>query len=87
VQELVPLGLGFVLGTGLGLLRPSLRLPIGAALAIVLGVLATVVTGEAETSWAFVLVDIPTVALAAVLGLVAGRHLASADGRLPGRPG
>lgn len=28
--ELVPLGFGFLIGTALGLLRPSLRLPVGA---------------------------------------------------------
>jgi hypothetical protein len=84
MQELVPLGLGFLLGAGLGLLRPSLRPPIGAALAIVFGVLATAVTGEAKTSWAFVLVDIPIVAIAAALGLVAGRRLSPAHRRMAG---
>lgn len=84
MQELVPLGLGFLLGTALGFLRPSLRLPIGAALAIVLGVVATAVTGEAKTSWAFVLIDIPIVAVAATLGLVVGRQLRPAYRRMPG---
>jgi hypothetical protein len=75
VQELVPLGLGLALGIGLGVLRPSLRLPVGALLAVCLGVLATLVTGEAEISWAFVLVDIPLVAVAAALGVMLGRRL------------
>ena len=73
--ELVPLGLGLALGIGLVLLRPSLRLPVGAVLVVCLGVLATVVTGEAQISWAFVLIDIPLVAVAAVLGLIVGRRL------------
>jgi hypothetical protein len=84
VQELVPLGLGFLLGTGLGLLRPSLRVPVGAALAIVFGTLATTLTGEAEVSWAFVLIDVPTVTVAAALGLAAGRQLSTAPRHMAG---
>lgn len=75
MQELVPLVSGFAVGLVLGALRPSLRLGVGAALAVVLGVLATVVTGELETSWAFVLVDIPLVALASVCGLLVARRV------------
>jgi hypothetical protein len=78
VEELVPLGFGLLLGTVLGVLRPSLRLPLGAPLAAALGVLATIVTGESAISWAFVLVDVPLVAVSAVLGLVAGRRLGPA---------
>jgi hypothetical protein len=74
VQELVPLISGFAAGVALGALRPSLRLSVGACVAVVLGILATVVTGEFKTSWAFVLVDIPLVALAAVCGLAASRQ-------------
>ncbi|MGH2822462.1 MAG: hypothetical protein ACRDLY_05445 [Thermoleophilaceae bacterium] len=65
---------GFAVGLALGALRPSLRLPVGAALAVVLGVLATVVTGEFKTSWAFVLIDVPLVAVAAVCGLALARQ-------------
>jgi hypothetical protein len=74
VEELVPIVSGFAVGLALGALRPSLRLPIGAALAVVLGVLATVVTGEFRTSWAFVLIDIPLVAITAVSGLALARQ-------------
>ncbi|MGH2716234.1 MAG: hypothetical protein ACRDM7_20595 [Thermoleophilaceae bacterium] len=74
MQELVPLVSGFAVGLALGALRPSLRLPVGAALAVVLGVLATVVTGEFKTSWAFVLIDVPLVAVAAVCGLALARQ-------------
>jgi hypothetical protein len=76
MQELFPLACGLVLGALLGALRPGLRLPIGAALAIVLGVLATVATGEFKTSWSYLLIDIPLVAFAAAVGLVAGRQMA-----------
>jgi hypothetical protein len=74
VQELVPLFSGFAAGVALGALRPSLRLPVGAALAVVLGVLATIVTGEFKTSWEFVLIDIPLVALATMFGLAVARQ-------------
>lgn len=78
MEELVPLSFGFLLGILLGLVRPSLRLPAGAVLVIMLGVSATVVTGEAQLTWAFVLIDIPIVAVSAVLGLLAGRWLSPA---------
>jgi hypothetical protein len=75
MQELFPLACGLLLGTTLGLVRPSLRLPLGALLAVLLGVLATVVTGEFRLSWGYVLVDIPLVALAAFLAFMAARAL------------
>lgn len=75
MQELVPLVSGLVVGVALGLVRPSLRWWIGALLAVALGVFATVVTGEFKTSWAFILVDIPLVALASVCGLLVARRV------------
>ena len=78
MQELIPIGCGLLLGAALGFLRPSIRLPVGAALCIVLGTLATVVTGEFKLSWGYVLVDIPLVGLAAFLALVSVRHLSPA---------
>jgi hypothetical protein len=74
VQELVPLLSGFAAGVVLGALRPSLRLAVGALLSVVLGVLATIVTGEFKTSWEFVLIDIPLVALATMFGLAVARE-------------
>ena len=75
LHELLPIASGFVAGSLLGLIRPSLRLPVGTALAVVLGVLATVVSGEFRVSWAYLLIDIPLVALAAVAGLVTMRRV------------
>jgi hypothetical protein len=75
MQELFPLVCGLLLGATLGLVRPSVRLPLGAVLAVVLGLLATVVTGEFQLSWGYVLIDIPLVALAAFLAFVAARTL------------
>jgi hypothetical protein len=63
--ELFPIACGLLTGALVGRLRPSLHLPFGAALAIVFGVAATVLTGEAKMSWGYVLVDIPLVAVAA----------------------
>jgi hypothetical protein len=83
MQELFPLACGLALGALLGALRPGIRLPVGAALAIVLGVVATVATGEFKTSWSYLLIDIPLVALAATVGMAAGRH--AAPGRRPMR--
>jgi hypothetical protein len=75
MHELFPLFCGLLLGIGLGALRPGIRLPVGAVLSVVVGVLATVAAGEFEISWGFVLIDIPEVALAAFLGLTLERRL------------
>jgi hypothetical protein len=68
VEELVPIGFGILLGSTLGFVRFSMRLPLGGVLAVVLGMGATAVTGEATISWAFVLIDIPMVALGSPRG-------------------
>jgi hypothetical protein len=81
MQELVPLVSGFGLGVALGMLRPTSRRWLGALLVFTLGVMATVVTGEFEASWAFVLVDVPLVAMAALCGLLVTRQAAR---RMPG---
>jgi hypothetical protein len=70
VQELLPIGCGVLLGALAGWLRPPRRWPVTGVLAIALGVTATVVTGEAEISWVFVLIDIPMVAVAASVGFL-----------------
>lgn len=79
MQELIPVGYGLLLGVALGFLRPSLRLGAGAAFAIALGCLATVITGEFTVSWGYLLVDIPLVGLPAFLGLLSVRRLHPAD--------
>jgi hypothetical protein len=81
LQELFPLSCGLLLAALLGLLRPSIRAPVGAAAAVVLGVLATVVSGEFRVSWEFLLFDIPLVAVSAFLGLIAARRVRSGRGR------
>jgi hypothetical protein len=83
VQELVPISCGFLLGTLLGGSRPSLQRTLGTLLAVALGVMATLVTGEAAISWMFVAIDVPIVAAAALLGRFVGRRLRPMVGRAP----
>jgi len=75
MTELVPISYGLLVGLCLGLLAPRQRVPIGLVLAVLLGVTATVVTGEWEVSWAFILVDIPLVALSTSVAYLAARRL------------
>jgi len=75
MHELLPFALGLLLGAILGYVRPNLRLSAGAALAVVFGVLATVVSGEFKLSWGYLLFDIPLVACVAVLSLMVTRRL------------
>ena len=42
---------------------------------VALGFLATVVTGEFTISWSYLLVDVPLVACAAMLGFLSAPHL------------
>jgi len=73
--ELLPIVSGLFLGCILGLVRPNLRVPVGIVLAIALGVLATVASGEFLVSWGFLLIDIPLVAVGAAIGLFATHYL------------
>ena len=63
MTELFPIACGLVAGALVGFIRPSLRIPVGALLSIALGTLATVISGEFKTSWGFLLIDIPLVAV------------------------
>jgi hypothetical protein len=78
VQELLPIVSGLMAGSLLGYLKPSMRVPLGAASAVALGVLATVVTGEFRVSWAFLLIDIPLVAIAASAAFFTAHRLRAA---------
>lgn len=71
--ELLPILCGLLTGVLVGFLRPSLRIPVGASLAIVLGVVATVVSGEFRIGWEFLLIDIPLVAVSATIAHIASR--------------
>jgi hypothetical protein len=75
VEEILPVVSGLFLGALIGLLRPSLRVPVGAALIVGFGVLATVVSGEYLISWSFLLIDIPLVAVSAAASLYVTHRL------------
>jgi hypothetical protein len=75
MQELIPLTAGLLLGAVLGYVRPGMRLAVGAILSVVLGVLATIITGEFRVSWEYILFDIPLVAISAALGFLVARRI------------
>jgi hypothetical protein len=75
MAEFFPLSAGLLLGALLGFVRPSIRVPVGATLATAVGVLATVASGEFRVTWAYLLIDIPLVAVAAVAGFLVTRRL------------
>jgi len=75
MEELFPIMTGLVIGGLLGLIRPSMRFWVGATLAVIFGVLATVISGEFRISWAFLLIDIPLVAGSAIAGLALMRRV------------
>ena len=73
MQEFLPITAGLVSGLLVGSLSSRSRPAAGLVLSIVLGFLATVLSGEWRISWPFLLVDIPLVAGCAVLGFLASR--------------
>lgn len=75
--ELIPVTSGLVAGILLGWSSRRRSWIVWLAVAVVLGVFATVVTGEWRSSWGFVLVDIPLVALFAAAGFKLARWLAA----------
>ncbi len=75
IDELFPVAAGVALGLFLAVLRPGLPRWTGAALAVALGVVATVVSGEFRIGWEFLLIDIPLVAGSAVAAAVTVRLL------------
>jgi hypothetical protein len=75
VNEVVPIASGLIAGGFLALAAPRLRFLLGLLAALVLGTGATVVTGEFQKGWEFLLVDIPLAGLCAAAGLLAARAL------------
>jgi len=75
MDEVFPIASGVLLGAILGYLRPGLRLRGGTVLVVLLGVLATVASGEFRLSWGFLLIDIPLVGVTAALALFAVHRL------------
>jgi hypothetical protein len=75
LTEVFPVLTGTLIGIALGWLRPRTRLWAGSVLAIVGGLLATIVSGEFRMTWAYLLIDIPLVAGASILALAVTRHV------------
>jgi hypothetical protein len=71
--ELFPVVSGAVLGILVAALRPSLRLWVGVLVSILLGVAATVVSGEFQIGWEYLLIDIPLVAVSTGLSFTVAR--------------
>ncbi len=75
MTELFPIVAGLLCGLVLGSLTARRRVLVGLAFSVVAGVLATVVSGEWRISWAFLLIDIPLVAVSAVVGDLLSRSV------------
>ena len=73
MDELFPVVSGVVLGIVVAGIRPSLGLWIGIPVSIVLGLAATVLSGEFEVGWEYLLIDIPLVAVSAGLSFTLAR--------------
>lgn len=80
-HELLPIVSGLLVGSLMPLIRPQVRLVVAAASAVLLGTIATVVSGEYRIGWEFLLIDIPLVALGAVAGFALVRVLRRASSR------
>jgi hypothetical protein len=74
VNEIFPIASGAAVGIGLALIAPRLRLPVAFGASLVLGLLATVISGEYKIAWEFLLVDIPLVAASAWVGYLVARY-------------
>ena len=70
-SELLPIISGMLLGSLLGSLRQGLRLRVGAAAAVVLGAVATAVSGEILVSgwYRYLFFDVSMVAACAAVSL------------------
>lgn len=72
-NELFPIASGLIVGAILPLSRPRMRV-VGALVAsVLLGVVATVISGEYKSGWEFLLIDIPLVAVCAVASFLTVR--------------
>ena len=62
-RELLPVAIGLGVGAVLAGARPAMPSAAALLLSVPLGFLVTVITGEFELGWEYLLVDIPLVAL------------------------
>ncbi len=74
MNELFPIAAGLLCGLLLGTVTARRKVIVGLAFSVVAGVLATMLSGEWRISWAFLLIDIPLVAVSAVAGDLLSRR-------------
>ena len=73
MNELFPIVSGVVVGIALGGFMPQLRLLLGIVAAVVLGIIATIISGEYLISWEFLLIDIPLVGICSAAAVLVSR--------------
>lgn len=81
MNELFPMMAGAVTGAALAFVTSRRRLALGIAAAVVLGAVATIVSGEYKVGWEFLLIDIPLVGFFAVVGFGVTRAVRRATAR------
>lgn len=74
-NELLPVISGILAGVVLGSVTARRRPVLWLVLSVVLGLLATVVSGEFRASWAYLLIDIPLVGAVSAASFLAVRRL------------
>lgn len=72
-NEIFPVAAGLVAGLVLGTVTARRRPWVWALLSVVLGLAATVLSGEFKTTWAFLLIDIPLVGAASAASFLVSR--------------
>ncbi len=77
MNEIVPIAGGLLLGMCLWAVPARWRLLTGLLGAVLIGVLATVVSGEYRISWEFLLFDIPLAAVSTVAAYLGARQLST----------
>jgi hypothetical protein len=65
MSELFPVLCGACAGLALGTIPPARRFRLGLLLSVLLGITATIVSGEFRIGWEYLLIDIPLVAVSA----------------------
>jgi hypothetical protein len=85
MQELLPIAGGLFIGALLPFVRSGLRIVVGLAAAAVVGILATVISGEYKIGWEFLAIDIPGAALATGAGYMAVKRARDATRQRAGR--
>jgi len=75
VNEIFPIVAGLLCGLLLGSVTARRKVQVGLIFSVVAGIAATVVSGEWRISWAFLVIDIPLVAIFAAVGVLVSRRV------------